>query len=421
MSLSYKISTITMCVETNIEGLNLINIGKYLKTDDIVIGLKYNFNNESVLKGEYLTTFYKKSKLKNIDKVNKNLFYNQISIIINYNNHNVNVKLFGNGNLQFTGIKDISEGKDISKIIYDKIKKIKGYKENILLTKDENGVFLDIKNIIYSTLEIPSIIGFKNRNNNILTATYNIDKKYYTIEQNTDFFTCTKFEGKRIRQLLDFNGDNIGYSQIQLVKNKGKLYSKNTNVHTYNNTIYYDGKDNSYIIGKINYYFKNSKNDSSGIEKNEFIKNENVCNKVVREIKYYCNPFKNDICEFTGDDVDFKENVNCINIVINLGFELNRQRMYIKFVENNYLCKYKPETYSGVKFFYKYNTDNNGKCICNNKCTCINITFFIFQSGNVIGCGFKSIEQIEKVLLVFKNITDEFKKIVEKKLITSFY
>lgn len=410
MSLFYKVSTITMSVESNCKGLNLINIGKYLEIDDIVIGFKYNLNDDSILKGEYLTTFYKKSKVKNVNKINKRLFYNQISIIVNYNNHNINVKLFGNGNLQLTGIKDIKEGKIISEIIYDKIKNLVGYKENILLTKDENGVYTDVKNIIYSNENMPSVIGYKSKKENV----YNVDAKNYTVEQNTDFFTCTKFEGKKIKRLLDFKGNSIGYSQIQLVRNKGKLYNNNTNIHVCNNTIYYDGKDNSYIIGTINYKMD---------EKYETPQNE-LCEITddVCEIKYFCNPFNFNLnSNKILDEIVFKENVNCINIVVNIGFELNRQRIYTQFVEHNYLSKYKPESYSGVKFFYKDNIDNNGKCTCNNKCTCINITFFIFQSGNVIGCGFKSIEQIEKVLIVFNSIINNFKNTVQKKSISNFY
>ena len=124
----------------------------------------------------------------------------------------------------------------------------------------------------------------------------------------------------------------------------------------------------------------------------------------VVEIKYKCNPFNNlDPNNIIIDKDSIELNVNCINVYFNINYKINRQRLYEYLIENNYICKYKPETYSGVKLIYKVplNNKKNGKCTCSNKCTCINITFLIFQSGNVIAVGFKDNQQV-------KEIVDEF-------------
>ena len=80
-----KISTVTLSTKLPNCQLNLTNIGKYLDIDDDIIGIKYNYADLSIMKGKYLTTIYKKAKIKNAEKINKTLFYNQISIIINNN------------------------------------------------------------------------------------------------------------------------------------------------------------------------------------------------------------------------------------------------------------------------------------------------------------------------------------------------
>ena len=56
-----------------------------------------------------------------------------------------------------------------------------------------------------------------------------------------------------------------------------------------------------------------------------------------------------------------------------------------------------------------------GICVCSDKCTCTNITFLIFQSGNVIATGFKSHEQIILAVQDFLSLCDKFKKNIQKK------
>ena len=208
---NYKISTMTMSTKLPNCYLNLFNIGKYLQIDDEIIGIKYDHANLNVMKGHYSTTIYKKSKNKIIDKVNKTLFYNQISIIVKVNDHNINVKLFGNGSLHLTGCRNINDSIEVTKCIYKKLKILETYKTTILLTKDINSILIDNDNMIYSYSNF-QIIGYKNNDK------YIIFKKEYTIDDNTNMFILTKEEIQRKRSIVNLSGENIGYAKIELIK-----------------------------------------------------------------------------------------------------------------------------------------------------------------------------------------------------------
>jgi hypothetical protein len=236
-----KISTITLSTQLPFCNLNLTNIGKYLDIDEDIIGLKYNYAEMSVMKGKYSTTVYKKSKNKNEDKINKKLFYNQISIIFNNNGKNINIKLFGNGSLHLTGCKSIEDGYEMTKQIYLKLKNICDKKDVILLTKDINGILIDKDNLIYS-YDKNKIIGFCKIDNTNCNKIYVINKKEFVIDTKTNMFITNKMETQRRRFIHNLNGEYIGFSKIELLKNRQKFYKKNVNIYfdTENNLIYHN-------------------------------------------------------------------------------------------------------------------------------------------------------------------------------------
>jgi TATA-box binding protein (TBP) (component of TFIID and TFIIIB) len=366
-----KISTITLSTEFPNCTLNLINIGKYLTIDDTILGIKYNYANFNVIKGTYATTIYKKSKSKSDNKINRTLFYNQISLVVNNDGYHVNVKLFKNGSLHMTGCKSINDGEKVAKMIYKYLNGIRDKQDTILLTKDENGVLMDKDKLVY-TYKTKQIIGHMDENN-----MYIINKKQYVIDSKTEMFINSKIENKRTRSILNFDGDTIGYSQIQLVNNRNKYYKKNTNLEQgddHNDIIYYN---NETIIGKIVYNV-----DQMAITKHDSVED-------IIEATYSCNPF-GDISYTINDDYVYNINVNGINVYFNMNFVINRQRLYESLSNKMYMCKYKPETYSGVKLTYKtplsfYNHKGDfGICNCNNQCTCLNITFLIFLVINIL-------------------------------------
>jgi len=405
-----KISTITLSTQLPFCNLNLTNIGKYLDIDEDIIGLKYNYAEMSVMKGKYSTTVYKKSKNKNEDKINKKLFYNQISIIFNNNGKNINIKLFGNGSLHLTGCKSIEDGYEMTKQIYLKLKNICDKKDVILLTKDINGILIDKDNLIYS-YDKNKIIGFCKIDNTNCNKIYVINKKEFVIDTKTNMFITNKMETQRRRFIHNLNGEYIGFSKIELLKNRQKFYKKNVNIYfdTENNLIYHN---NDLIIGKIEY----------NIDEN-MITDKSILSDIL-EIEYECNPFVNKDYYLNIDKKEFKEsidlNVNCINVYFNIGYKINRQRLYENLIDLNYICKYKPESYSGIKLIYKIGINGDeqnisGICNCSNNCTCINVTFLIFQSGNVIASGFKSNAQNKFVFDKFINLCNKIKNNIQKR------
>jgi len=411
----YKISTITMSLQIPCCNLNLMNIGKYLKIDDVILGLKYNFGKSSILKGTYSTSIYKKSKTKNQDKINKTLFYNQVSIVMKIESNVVNVKLFGNGSLHLTGVKDPKEGRVVMMILYNKLLKLCDEYDMILLTLDTNNIYLDNNNNIYTRdSDNRMVIGFKytNAKNEIL---YNIYKKDYVIDKNTGLFINKKFENKRTRTLLSLNGEKVGVLRIELLKNKSKLYKNNSiNFDYTNGFIYYDGEGKSNIIGKILYEING-----------DFDRNEKGNNCPIIEYKYNCNPFFSISKVYTIEelqsctDKELQYDINCINVYLNINVELNRQRLFNKLIQMSYIAEYKPEKYSGIKLRYKISkqpTQKMGICECINKCTCNNVTFLIFQSGNIIATGFKSLIEIDAIIHDFKSVIMSVQEVIKMKV-----
>ena len=335
--------------------------------------------------------------------MNTVLFYNQVSLIVKTQNNIVNVKLFANGSLHLTGVKNSDEPKLVMKVLYEKLLQLKDKMLIVLLTSDSNGVLLDNNNIIYSENKVKYVIGFNKDH------TYIINKKTYLIDFYTGYFITEKIESKRTHSLLNFNGEYIGYTKIELLKNKLKLYKKNTNVYfdykieTNEDRpyylIYYDGEYSS-IIGKVVYYL----NDNMSVNINKEMR--------IIEYNYHCNPFKSE------NAINFTIDINCINLYFSLGFQLNRNRLFDKLLEEKYICDLKYEKYSGLKFVYKksLNEDTGGRCFCDTKCTCTNITFSIFQSGNVNVFGFKNEDDINNILNHFKYLIDKYKDLIKKRI-----
>jgi TATA-box binding protein (TBP) (component of TFIID and TFIIIB) len=435
-----KISTITLSTKLPVCQLNLTNIGKYLDIDDIIIGLKYNYADLSIMKGKYSTTVYKKAKVKDSEKINKKLFYNQISMIVHNSGNDVNVKLFGNGSLHLTGCKSINEGIVITRLVYEKLKTLVGKTDTILLTKDANNILLDRDNLIYG-YNTKQIIGHCR---GIDSTKYIINKKDFCIDHKTGMFITEKMETQRRHFIHNLDGEQIGHTRIELLKNRHKFYKNNTNVFfdRENCLIYHN---NETIIGKIVYEIEEDK-----------LTNISSVNDIV-EIEYDCNPFFDkdyhlsisesvdnhlsisesvdnhlSISESVDNHLSISEsveklkslidlNVNCMNVYFTIDYKINRQRFYERLIDMNYICKYKPESYSGIKMLYKIPLQEKtnlkpGLCPCTNKCTCINVTFLIFQSGNVIATGFKTNEQIQVVTDNFLKLCHDVKDSIKKRL-----
>lgn len=173
---NYKISTITVtgCINSVLnlqEFYNRIDIDK-LKN---VIYVEYGANkSDQCFKGT------KTIKLKKKTPVQKKRFDNQLTLhITDEFDQKYNVKLFRNGNLQMTGVKDLTKGYVIVDDIIDLIKSLDDQKSEEKIVEDVK----DLRNCNYSArlINCDFRVNYKiNRANlhNLLTRTYKLTCSY---------------------------------------------------------------------------------------------------------------------------------------------------------------------------------------------------------------------------------------------------
>jgi TATA-box binding protein (TBP) (component of TFIID and TFIIIB) len=136
-----RISTHTATCKINSEILLPI-VAEKLQIDKEIIYIEYA---DVSPKGVNIKQISKKAKDK------KKVFYNQITIIVQpVKNRYNNVKLFNNGAVSMTGLKNFDEGEKSIKILIDKISQLKGFVQQnitdkmIINSESENPVVNDL-------------------------------------------------------------------------------------------------------------------------------------------------------------------------------------------------------------------------------------------------------------------------------------
>jgi TATA-box binding protein (TBP) (component of TFIID and TFIIIB) len=137
----YRISTITSTGRINTE----IDLKKLFDSLDIIqkdaekkgiVYLEYGKNKfESITKGELVKRKVKSRKIKQIKR-----FDNQATVIMKINEdkiYYINMKIFKNGNIQMTGIKNIDDGIECVNLLIKFIKDQNTIENTIVLSKDE--------------------------------------------------------------------------------------------------------------------------------------------------------------------------------------------------------------------------------------------------------------------------------------------
>ncbi len=136
------ISISTMCASCKLNSrINIQNIEKYLQLNpnDVLTVKTNNDKKRSLLSLKDKPKRIKKNLLKKPSKLEKNCFYNQITIVIRIDDGDVsildnvpkiNMKLFKNGSIQMSGCKSINNiNIGLNKLVI-KLKEIKGIIEN---------------------------------------------------------------------------------------------------------------------------------------------------------------------------------------------------------------------------------------------------------------------------------------------------
>jgi len=372
--MSFEISTITSNIKLDTT-FNLINIGKYLDLNDNIIGIKYG---NDIIRGIYSTSTNKQ----------KSSFANQLNIIVLYLGNKVNVSLYQNGTLHFTGCKSINEDISITKYLISQLNNLNKHIKLEIYT-DEFGVMYDNLNYIYSTSNNNNIIGsFNSDKPNI----YTINNKLFTIDKSTKLFISTKYGIDRKRDLLDFSGKIVGYTRIKLHKNK-RFFKNNSQLFFDESNLIYSG---DVLIGELEYIYT--------CNKDLIIWSVPSTNKY--NIDYHCVATNEPI---NVNNISISSNINNIHVHFDIGFKINLPKLYLLLLSKNYNCIYDPEIYSGVRFTFNSNNVYTGQCTCSGKCTCHKISFLIFQSGKIISSGFKNPDQLNNVFNNFKNLLTTIK------------
>lgn len=379
---------ISLCTLIDNISFNLYNIGRFLEIDDDIVGIKYAYNKLVTNRG-----LYKARVLKG--KTSGVLFYNQVSIIINYNGYKVNVKVFKNGSAHMTNCKTVEDGENITRILLNKFDDLVDKTCYLVLSRDINGILLDKNNAMY------------NRSGVMIGNCIDSKTKLYTIDTIKVIFglnVFTQMTNNKHKNIYSINGELIGTSSMEITNNDymkyARFHRRNKNIKTINDSIYY----NDTLIGIVKYEYKDNYIPDTQIGKDSII-----------ELDYSCNPYID-----TGTlDIHrvIHTSVNCINVNTSLKTSLIKQDFVDFLRDMNLLVIYDPETYNGIKLIFQVPildnyTDFDYHSILTNQCDqqTFNITLLIFKTGNIIGTGFKTIASIDPVLTVFNDIFTKFKQ-----------
>ena len=175
----YRVSTITCNADigenVNIDLHILFRNIEISNEENSFIWIQYLKENNDNVRGIYP----KKKRKSKVDVNKKNRFDNQMTVIFKYNaEYMPNIKIFKNGNIQLTGIKDFKHPEYIINIIIDNIKRIFETIESDIIISDENNA---------SNLD-------RLKYNNFKVRMINTDFKIYTDIQQKNRFNIKRKE-----------------------------------------------------------------------------------------------------------------------------------------------------------------------------------------------------------------------------------
>lgn len=388
-------------VDTNFE---LDTIYHYSKIDSELRGIKYLSNTKG-----------------NIN--NKNSFYNQLTVKVFVKKYNkeINIKIFSNGKIQITGIKNETQAKAAIQIFLDKIKNIKGVTTKEVIVQDN--LYYDKKN--YELYTKPSDIKY---NVSINIYGHNSQNVYKIIGERKK--TGIFFDNIRLQVMFDYIKDKqiegdipdifkflyVSYKHSNLEKKIFNIRGEYTGVMRF---VFFIKRKNLILFkcsfklisnepGMIVYHIINK--NSKVIGKCEILLNEMIKPKTFEKTidVMYSSMSNQDTLNLNLKTT----NIN-FNFFVNFGDTvINRSRF------NEILCnKYKLHSY--------YNVDNKYPGInlkmklgdINNTTDSTNITYLIFQNGKILVSGATQKNQFHCIKkFIVDIITKEYTNIVNKKV-----
>ena len=195
------ISTMTFISEID-SSIDLKNLYEKLNISDEIRYIEYGKN---PVKGEKINKIKKPRQKKE-----KKFFYNQLTLHI-YNEKIVNTKIFNNGKIKMTGVKNMDQGKRVANIFLEKLTSLSTEDKEVILDN------LDTKITKYKVALINSdfSIGFKI-NRELLHRTV-VGMNYYSS------FEPSIYPGVNIKYYYNENDVNCGICNcLKQCNGKGK-------------------------------------------------------------------------------------------------------------------------------------------------------------------------------------------------------
>lgn len=384
--------------------INLVLLAKRLPIDDVIIGKKLlGIIAKGQVKMKVKKTHTKKSTP--IKKTARKDFSNQCTVIVQISpDKKINLKIFGNGNVVITGGLSREDGIIAVDILLNKIKNLT---DVYRITPDTQfSDYFDsmtsyIKYIGKNYIIFLKLFSIYNININLMIDTV-LNKK--TIEKfSTDNDVCDPV-GKGVIECATINNDNTG-------ENSGT--DDPTDIEKYLRMIQIFNICHSYFPSDI--FLQNLSQPDHKIY--------DIINRLY-EMKDIELPITFDQNLFDGK---FEVTVENYNTMFNTGFQCNRE-IFTQILNNKYKkngmissAKFEPSTYQGINVKYVSRAKCDKDCTSNGnkkhmKCMCKEISFLIFQEGNVIITGGRHWEQLVDGYNTLVNIMKaEYNEIVVEK------
>ena len=349
-----KLVVITSC-NCNLEcNINIGVIYQCLQMSNFVRTVEL----ESNVKGEAKLPKNKTNKKhKNEDKKKKH-FINQITIVVNYSESKINIKLFGNGKMVLTGAKSVAVLQKAVSLLVEEIRSLSTTTqilETVELCDYFAGVgelvrFLDKNHLLILDLVKHLDLDFPLDWSKILVS----QEKMRLVDGNKDLLaewvTSRLFEGESETKLPEYYSTLI--KLIQTVK-----FVKNYSYLCLNDKILNDALD----------FYRG---------------------KVTRIITSY---------ESLPSEENIKVSVNNYNALFESNVKFDREKFHQVLTEKcGVMVNYRPSSYQGLNITYYLDYQGDRE----------KVTFFVFQDGTVMITGNNKWEAIRQSYLEFCQIID---------------
>lgn len=367
-SLRLIIITCNCCLNCN---LNLELIAKNLKLDDHIIGKKLlGVCEDGIIKTKPKTS---RKNYNNQKKTQRRDFSNQCTIVIKSpTGQNINLKIFGNSKIVITGGLSKEDGKHAVLIFKEKIKHLTDtyqIKPNTRIEQHFDSVINYIKYMNKNYLILLKLFSLYNLNIDLkleLILNKKVVDKYLFNQTINDLFTYPTY------------ADLEGFLKIIQIFNICHLYLPNSVL------LDHLEQPNNHIHGIISQLYN--------------------CEQVELPVTF----------DKENLDNDFEITIENYNTIFNSGFHNNRE-VFTQILNNKYKStglissvKFEPSNYQGINVKYisrvlcHQNCQSTGKK--NTPCKCKEISFLIFQEGNIMITGGRYWEQVTDGYQTIKTI-----------------